>query len=376
MAGTTYQNIEPPVGLLAEVTHRCPLHCVYCSNPLEMNKQDAELSTEQWLRVLEEAAEIGVLQVHFSGGEPMLRPDILTLVERASELGLFTNLITSGIGLTQKIVESLRVAELGSLQLSFQGSDAEMIKQVADGPFWKKKLEAAERVKQAGLSLSINAVLHRMNIHQVGELIELAASLGAERIELANTQYYGWALLNRDHLLPGREQLAWAEKEVQRQRERYGEQMEIIWVVPDYYDDFPKPCMGGWGDSLLSITPDGKVLPCLAANVIPDLDLPMVTQHSLRWIWYESPTFNTFRGTDWMFEPCRSCPMKRQDHGGCRCQAFLLTGDATATDPVCIYAPEHYKIIEAREKATASEQAKAQYRYIEGPRPGKEISSS
>lgn len=341
-----------------------------------MAKQDAELSTEQWLRVLEEAAEIGVLQVHFSGGEPLLRPDMLTLIERASDLGLFTNLITSGIGLTQKTVDSLRVAELGSFQLSFQGSDAAMIKQVADGPFWEKKLEAAARVKQAGLSLSVNAVLHRMNIHQAGELIELAASLGAERIELANTQYYGWALLNRDYLLPSREQLAWAEQEVQRQRGQYGEQMEIIWVVPDYYDDFPKPCMGGWGASLLSVTPDGKVLPCLAANVIPGLDLPLTTEHSLHWIWYESPAFNTFRGIEWMSEPCRSCPMKSQDHGGCRCQAFLLTGDATATDPVCIYSPEHHKIVEARETATASEQAKAKYRYMGGSRPGKELSSS
>jgi PqqA peptide cyclase len=368
MAGT-HPEVKPPLSLLAELTHRCPLHCMYCSNPLEMTRQEAELSTEAWLKILDEAAEIGVLQVHFSGGEPLLRRDALTLVERASQLGLFTNLITSGIGLTQATVEALKAYDLGSFQLSFQGSDQDMMREVAGGPFWKRKLEAAERVKQAGLSLSINAVLHRKNLHQVGKLIELAASLGAERIELANTQYYGWALLNREHLLPSPEQLEWADEEVRRQRERHGDQMEIIWVVPDYYADFPKPCMGGWGDSFLTVAPDGRVLPCLAAHVIPGLELPSAVEHSLRWIWYESPAFNAFRGFEWMAEPCRSCPMRIQDYGGCRCQAFLLTGDAAATDPVCTYSPHHHKIVEARAQAAVIGPSLPQFRYLEGPRP-------
>lgn len=365
MAGTTRTEVNPPVGMLLEVTHRCPLHCIYCSNPLELAQRDAELGTDDWLRVLTEAAELGVLQVHFSGGEPLLRRDILTLIERASELQMFSNLITSGIGLTRSAASALKDYDLGSFQLSFQGSDEQMVQQVADGPFWEKKLEAAAMAREAGLSLSVNAVLHRKNLHQVGDLIELAASLGAERIELANTQYYGWALLNRDQLLPSREQLNRASEEVGRMREKYGEQMEIIWVIPDYYDDFPKPCMGGWGDSLLGVAPDGRVMPCLAAYVLPGMELPSAKEHPLEWIWYESPAFNAFRGLDWMSEPCRSCPMRTQDHGGCRCQAFLLTGDATATDPVCIYAPEHEVIVGARADAAAAEMAAPHYRYLE-----------
>lgn len=367
MAGTSHSEIAPPVGLLAELTYRCPLHCLYCSNPLEMAKQETELGTEAWLGVLDEAADMGVLQVHFSGGEPLLRRDLLTLVERASKLGLFTNLITSGIGLTQSTVDALKSYDLGSFQLSFQGSDDAMMQDIAGGPFWKRKIEAAEQVKRAGLSLSVNTVLHGKNLHQAGELIELAASLGAERIELANTQYYGWALLNRDHLLPSPAQLEWADREVGQMRERYGDQMEIIWVVPDYYDDFPKPCMGGWGDSLFGVAPDGRVLPCLAAHVIPDLELPSVDEHDLHWIWYDSPAFNAFRGFEWMDEPCRSCPMRTQDYGGCRCQAMLLTGRATATDPVCIYSPHHHKIAEAKAKAAIGRSGIPQYRYIGGP---------
>lgn len=340
--------MKPPAGMLLEVTHRCPLHCLYCSNPLEMAKQEAELGTEEWLRVIDEAAELGVLQVHFSGGEPLLRRDLLQLLERAAGRGLFTNLITSGIGLTRKMMAELEAAELGCFQLSLQGADPKMIEEVAGGPFWKKKMEAAEMVREADMSLTVNAVLHAKNLHQTGQLIDIAADMGADEIELANTQYYGWALLNRDHLMPSREQLEAASLEVEDRRARYGDKLEIIWVVPDYYDDFPKPCMGGWGDSLLSVSPDGTVMPCLAANVIPDLDLPSVRDRSLRSIWYESGAFNAFRGLDWMEEPCRSCPMRFQDYGGCRCQAFLLTGSATATDPVCIYSSEREQVVTAR----------------------------
>lgn len=366
MVGIERHGIKPPAGMLLELTHRCPLHCLYCSNPLEMAKQEAELPTEDWLRVLDEAAELGVLQVHFSGGEPLLRHDLVPLLERAAQLGMFTNLITSGIGLHKKLMAELERVELGSFQLSLQGADPKMIEEVAGGPFWKKKMEVAEMVRDAGLSLTINAVLHAKNLHQTGELIDIAAGMGADEIELANTQYYGWALLNRDHLMPSREQLEWASREVEDRRRKYQDRMEIIWVVPDYYDDFPKPCMGGWGDSLLSVAPDGTVMPCLASNVIPNLDLPSVKDRSLRSIWYESDAFNAFRGLDWIEEPCRSCPMRFEDFGGCRCQAYLLTGSATATDPVCVYSPHREKVVQARQAAEARESQIPTYRTPQG----------
>lgn len=360
--------VKLPVGMLLELTYRCPLHCIYCSNPLEMAKQEAELDTGQWREVLDQAAALGVLQVHFSGGEPLLRRDLLELVEHASQLGLFSNLITSGIGMRRDMPQALQAAGLGAFQLSLQGASPEMVQEVAGGPFWDKKMQVAELVREAELSLTVNAVLHARNLHQTGQLIDLAAEMGADEIELANTQYYGWALLNRNHLMPTPEQLEAGTLEVNDRRERYRGRLEIIWVVPDYYDDFPKPCMGGWGDSLFSVTPDGRTLPCLAAGVIPDLDLPSVRDKSLREIWYESPAFNAFRGFEWMQEPCRSCPMKEQDYGGCRCQAFLLTGDAAATDPVCIYSPAHSKIDEAKVEATGAA-GRPLYRQLTGP-PG------
>lgn len=347
-------RIEKPISLLAEVTHRCPLQCVYCSNPLHMVQPAQELSTEAWLRILDEAADLGVLQLHLSGGEPLLRRDVLQLLERAAEREFFTNLITSGIGLTDATLARLVELDLGSFQLSLQASGEAAVTQIAGGPFLKKKLEVARKVVDAGLSLSINVVLHRANLDQTEELIELAASLGADRIELANTQYYGWALLNRDHLLPSAEQLDAATRSVMAKRRAYPD-MEILWIVPDYYDDFPKPCMGGWGSALFSIAPDGKVMPCLSAGVIPGLDLPSALDHDLRWIWYESHAFNAFRGVDWMQEPCSSCPMRHEDHGGCRCQAMLLAADPTAADPVCIYSPHRNLIEEARERAAVAD---------------------
>lgn len=375
MVGTAPQDVKPasgvqaPFSMMVELTHRCPLHCVYCSNPLQMDQVENELSTEEWLSVIDQAADMGVLQLHFSGGEPVLRRDFLTLLERADEREMFTNLITSGIGVTDAMLERLVELNLGSFQLSFQGSDEAMVQEVAGGPFWKKKMEIGRKVRDADLSLSINTVLHRKNLHQVGDLIELSAELGAERLELANTQYAGWALLNRDQLLPTRAQLEQASAEVEAKRERYGDRMEIIWVVPDYFDDFPKPCMGGWGDSLFSLSPDGTIMPCLSARVIPGLELPNARQHDLHWAWYESKAFNAFRGHDWMQEPCSSCPMRFQDHGGCRCQAMMMTGDPNATDPVCIYSPHRHQIDDARAEAEAREApaGEAQYRHLEGP---------
>jgi len=369
MGGVDPSIVSPPISMLAEVTHRCPLHCVYCSNPQALIRRDAELPTETWLRVLDEAAELGVLQVHLSGGEPLARPDLAALVERATRLELYSNLITSGVGLTRDRVRALRDAGLGSCQLSLQAADPELSQSIAGGDFWRRKLAAAGHVRDAGLPLSVNVVLHRHNLHQVTALLELAASLGAERVELANTQYYGWALLNRGQLLPTRQMVDEAEEAVTRFRQRIGAAMEILWVIPDYHAEFPKPCMDGWGRKFLTVAPDGTVLPCPAAYIIPGLDSPSVNDHSMRWIWYESPAFNRFRGTDWMPDPCRSCPRRGEDFGGCRCQAYLLTGNPAATDPVCAYSPDHHLIAEAVAATVDGAAAPPAYRAYLGGAP-------
>jgi PqqA peptide cyclase len=337
-------TVAPPVSLLAEITHRCPVHCLYCSNPVELTRPARELPTEIWLRVLAEAADLGVLQVHLSGGEPLARPDVVTLVQRATERELYTNLITSGVGLTRTRAQALRDAGLGSVQLSIQAAHPDLSRLIAGGEFWQRKMDAARHVRAVGLPLSMNFVLHRYNLHQVTGLLELAVSLGAERVELANAQYYGWALRNRDHLLPSEEMLAKAEAEVTRFRGRAGDAMEILWVIPDYHAEFPKPCMNGWARMFFTVAPDGTALPCPVASVIPGLDPPSVRNHSLRWVWYESPAFNRFRGVDWMSDPCRSCPRRLEDFGGCRCQAYLLTGDPAVTDPVCTYSPHRHLV--------------------------------
>lgn len=342
--------VGPPLSLLCEVTHRCPLHCLYCSNPVALVGRNRELATPAWLDVLDQAADLGVLQVHFSGGEPLLRPDLADLVERATRRELYTNLITSGVGLTGERARALRDAGLGGVQLSLQAADRPLSREIAGGEFWDQKLAAARHAKEAGLPLSVNVVLHRHNLHQVTALLELAASLGAGRVELANAQYYGWALLNRDSLLPPREAVEAAQRAVAAFRERAGGALEILWVVPDYYADLPKPCMNGWGRTFLTIAPDGTALPCPVASVIPDLDPPSVLRSRLDWIWYTSPAFNRFRGFGWMPDPCRTCPRRVEDFGGCRCQAYLLTGSPAATDPVCVYSPHHDVVRKARER--------------------------
>jgi PqqA peptide cyclase len=340
-------GVSPPLSLLAEITHRCPVHCSYCSNPVELARREDELPTDAWLRVLDEAAELGVLEIHLSGGEPLVRPDLVALVERSTHRELYSNLITSGVGLTQARAAALKDAGLGSVQLSVQAADSGLSQTIAGGDFWDRKMEAARVTRDAELPLSMNFVLHRHNLHQVTALLDLALRLGAERVELANTQYYGWALLNRDHLLPAKEMVEKAEEEVNLFRQRVGRTMEIVWVIPDYHADFPKPCMNGWGRRFLTVAPDGRTLPCPVAHVIPGLNPPSVKDHALRWIWYDSPAFNRFRGFDWMSEPCRSCPRRFEDFGGCRCQAYLLTGHAGDTDPVCVYSPHHSLVTEA-----------------------------
>ena len=327
--------VPRPYGLLAELTYRCPLHCPYCSNPAKL-KNDAELDSEEWTRTIKEAAELGVLQVGFSGGEPLLRNDLELLIQAAREAGLYTNLITSGFGLTQDRATRLLNAGLDNVQVSFQGaahSLADTIAAVTNSH--QRKLQAVEVVKRTGLALSLNVVLHRFNIDNLSEIIALAEHLGATRLELASTQYYGWAYRNRATLMPSRTQVYAAARQVSDAIKRLAGRMKILYVLPDYFENRPKPCMNGWGRKYLTVNPGGFVLPCPTAFEIADLRFETVRAKSIRWIWEESESFNRFRGTEWMPEPCRSCPRKEIDFGGCRCQAALLTGDASNTDPVC-----------------------------------------
>ncbi|MFJ9780598.1 pyrroloquinoline quinone biosynthesis protein PqqE [Amycolatopsis sp. NPDC101161] len=348
-------DVKPPLGLLAELTHRCPLHCPYCSNPLELVSRDAELSTADWISVLSQARELGVLQVHMSGGEPLARPDLPELVAHASSLGCYVNLVTSGLGLTAARLDDLVSRGLAHVQLSAQGATRERSDQLAGARAFDHKLNAAALVKEAGLPLSLNVVLHRRNHDQLAGIIELAERMGADRLELANTQYYGWALRNRAALMPTPEQLAEAEPIVREAVSRLRGTMEIVYVVADYYEPYPKPCMYGWGARQLTIAPDGTVLPCPAASAISTLRLSSVRDTPLAEIWYRSESFNAYRGEDWMSEPCRTCDRRELDFGGCRCQAFLLTGDAAATDPVCSRSPQRSLVDLALSRPPASD---------------------
>ncbi len=329
-----------PYGLLAEVTYRCPLHCPYCSNPLHA-PDGAELTTVEWQRVIQEASELGVLHLLFSGGEPLLRKDLPELVAHAHYHGLYTNLITSGLGLSRSRLQDLRAAGLDSVQISFQADQPELADALAGMPAHQRKLAAAHLVKAAGLPLTLNFVLHRANIERLAQLIALAEELDAQRLELANTQYLGWAFINKEALLPTRAQAEHAQKIAVAAQARLRGKMEILYVLPDYFSARPKPCMHGWGRRYLTINPVGDVLPCQTASLIPHLRCENIRQHSLAAIWHDSPAFQRFRGTAWLPEPCQSCALREIDFGGCRCQAFLLTGDATRTDPVCQLAPDH-----------------------------------
>ena len=338
--------MDRPFGLLAELTYACPLQCPYCSNPLAMDDYRQELTTTEWLRVLAEARELGVLQLHLSGGEPLQRRDLAGIVRRASELGLYTNLITSALGLTARRAEELRTAGLDHVQISIQADEPVLSDRIAGTQSFARKLAAARLVKRLGWPLTLNVVLHRQNIDRVAGVLALAEELEADRIELANTQYYGWARRNRDGLLPSRAQLERAEAVVRAAREHLKEHMEIIYVIPDYYSRYPKPCMGGWGRRQLTVVPNGDVLPCPTAHDVP-LPRASVREQSLAWIWAQSPLFQHFRGTGWMPDPCRSCDRRELDFGGCRCQAFQLTGDAARTNPVCHLSPDHGIVAEA-----------------------------
>jgi pyrroloquinoline quinone biosynthesis protein E len=339
--------LHKPLGLLAELTHRCPLGCPYCSNPLALDAREDELDTATWLRVFREAAELGVLQVHLSGGEPGARRDLVDIAAGARAAGLYSNLITSAVGVTEKTLGALAEAGLDHVQISIQDSEARSADHIAgyEGAFARKQALAAAVVRHK-LPLTVNAVVHRANIDRIGEMVDLALALGASRIEIAHVQYYGWALKNRAALMPSRDQVERAAAAVAQLRARHHGRIVIDAVVPDYYARFPKPCVGGWGRRSLNVTPAGKVLPCHAAESIPGLQFWNVREHSLADIWAKSPAFAAFRGSAWMKEPCASCPRRDLDFGGCRCQAFALTGDASATDPVCHLAPDHARVAE------------------------------
>jgi pyrroloquinoline quinone biosynthesis protein E len=349
-------NTPRPYALLAEITYRCPLHCPYCSNPAAFpvaaslreaprrpqggGYSNGELSADEWKRVIREAAALGVLQIGFSGGEPLGRRDLDELVRAARETNLYTNLITSGIGLDDDRLRALRDAGLDSVQLSFQSDQADLADEIAGAKAHQRKLDVAQKIRAAGISLSLNFVIHRRNIDRLPQMIELAKVLGAERVELANVQFYGWAFWNRAALLPTREQVDRAREIATAAKAQLASRIDIFYVLPDYYEARPKPCLNGWGQRYLTVNPIGDVLPCpTASSAIPDLQLENVRARNLGWIWRESESFNRFRGTEWMPEPCRSCPQKEIDFGGCRCQAALLTGNAANTDPVCELSP-------------------------------------
>jgi pyrroloquinoline quinone biosynthesis protein E len=352
-----------PFAVLAELTYACPLKCPYCSNPLNFDDYaSGELSLQEWQQVLAEAADLGALQVHLSGGEPLLRRDLAEIVAVASDLGLYTNLITSAAGLTEKRAAALKHAGLDHVQISVQADAAALSDEIAGTRVFDRKLAAARLVKQFGWPLTLNVVLHRGNLDRIAQIIDLAESLKADRVELANTQYYGWALRNRAALLPTRAQLERAESVVRDAAKRLGDRMELIYVLPDYYEKYPKPCMGGWGRRQLTVAPDGRVLPCPTAHDVP-LPRVSVREHSLRWIWETSPLFNAYRGTDWMPDPCQTCARRDQDFGGCRCQAFALTGDAARTDPVCSLSPDHDLVTQARKGAGTGRTAGSWHRH-------------
>ena len=347
--GTTAPG--PPLWLLLELTYRCPLHCVFCYNPTEFARTGPELPTEDWLRVLREARALGAVQLGLSGGEPLEREDLETLVAEAHRLGYYINLITSGVGLTAPRIAGLKAGGLDHIQLSFQDSTRELNDFLSSTRTFELKARVAALIRAHDYPMVLNVVLHRLNIDHVGEILEMAERLGAQYVELANTQYYGWAWLNRQQLLPSRAQLERAEAVTQRFRERVAGRIQVYFVVPDYFERRPKACMGGLGSVFLGIAPDGTAMPCHAARMLPDLDLPNVRSADIRTIWYDSPAFNRFRGEAWMKEPCRSCPERTHDFGGCRCQAYLLTGDATNTDPVCDLSPHHQLVTDAVARA-------------------------
>ncbi|HEV7259247.1 MAG TPA: pyrroloquinoline quinone biosynthesis protein PqqE [Bosea sp. (in: a-proteobacteria)] len=355
------------MGLLAELTHRCALRCPYCSNPLELERRSSELPTSEWKRLIDEAAALGVLHIYFSGGEPMLRRDIAELVAHSHGAGLYTNMITSGVGFQPALLDAVAEAGLDHIQLSVQAIDATTCDRVAgyEGASERKHAVAAD-IARLGLRLTVNAVIHRENVHEISDFVRLAEAWGAARIEIAHVQYYGWGLVNRARLMPTRQQVETAMADVEEARSRTAGRLVIDCVLPDYYARYPKACMGGWGARLMNVTPSGRALPCHAAETITGMTFDHVRNASLSEIWYRGAAFNAFRGTDWMKEPCRSCARKELDFGGCRCQAMALAGDAAATDPACSLSPLHAELVRLAEAEAGSERRDFIYRSYQG----------
>lgn len=344
MVGSTANLSGMPLWLLAELTYRCPLQCPYCSNPLEIASYKNELGTDDWLKVLREARKLGAMQLGLSGGEPLVRKDLELIVKEGADLGYYSNLITSGIGMDEERVVALKEAGLDHIQISFQASDKELNDFLGGTSSFQHKLDMARAVKANNYPMVLNIVIHRQNIDHIEDILKMTVELKADYVELASTQYYGWSALNVDSLLPSREQLERAESIAHAYQDQYRNKMKILYVVPDYYETRPKACMNGWGSVFLTIAPDGRALPCHAAASIPDIEFPNVKDRSINYIWNDSDAFNKFRGFGWMKDPCRTCPEKEKDFGGCRCQAFKLTGDATNADPVCSKSPHHQQL--------------------------------
>lgn len=358
------KNISAPLALLAELSHRCPLQCLYCSNPEELALPESELATDKWINVFQQAKDLGVLQVHLSGGEPLVRGDLEKLVGELARLDLYTNLISSGIGLTQKRLSKLIENGLTNIQMSIQASQSDKARQVAGVDLHDKKLEILSLIQESGLYLTINVVLHSMNIDSIEEIVRLCTEYDANRIELANCQYHGFASRNIEHLLPTKEQVENGYNTFSRLQAELAGCVEMIWVYPDYYEETPKPCMGGWAAKQLTVNPSGIVYPCPGAAIIENLAFPSVLESSLESIWYESLAFNAFRGFDWMQEPCRSCDNRFNDFGGCRCQAYALTGNASNTDPVCHLSEKNeliQKVISGKVSALSSKPSYRKY---------------
>ena len=360
MAGLSSDISGKPLWLLAELTYRCPLQCPYCSNPVEIAKYQDELSTDDWLRVLREARAMGAMQLGLSGGEPLVRKDLETIVAEARSLGYYSNLITSGVGMDEDRVAELKRLGLDHIQISFQASDETLNNFLGGTKSFQHKIEMARAVKANGYPMVLNIVLHRRNIDQIEDIIKMTIELNADYVELASTQYYGWSKVNLDALLPTRQQLERAEKIAHEYQDKMKDRMKIIYVVPDYFETRPKACMNGWGSIFLTIAPDGSALPCHAATTLPGLEFPNVREHSIETIWNDSSAFNKFRGFEWMQEPCRSCPDKTKDFGGCRCQAYMMTQDATAADPVCDKSPHHARLVADVDRLSALSDEDAQ----------------
>ena len=362
-AGATFA-LPGPLSLVAEITHRCPLQCVYCSNPLAMQSAAGEMETSDWIRIFRQAAELGVLHLHLTGGEPLARPDLADMIAAASAAGLYVNLITSGIGTNASRLQSLKDAGLDHIQLSLQDADEIKANEFAGVRAHAHKLRLAALIRELGLAFTVNVVVHRENLDRLDEIISLAESLAPDRIEVAHVQYYGWALRNRERLMPTPAQVENSIALIEAAQRRMQGRIHLQAVMPDYHARYPKPCVGGWGRQMMLIDPAGRALPCHAAAIIPGMEFDSARERSLQWLWSESPAFNRFRGEDWMRDPCRSCDRRHLDFGGCRCQAFQLTGDAANTDPACSLSSDHSKLTSIIEAARASQPSPWVYRIL------------